>query len=271
MNEQALIDSFELFQQEGYNGTIDDFKMLMANNDNALNDMFGLFVNQGYRKSKEDYSILIGAKPPKTVKKKDTTESISEDGLLEQFNIDDFRASLQEEKEQKKTTGFREQPPVQVQDNTRISRGLNLKNKLPQNSDFTGPKGAPLITQEDFDDIVSETRTPAEIRQQEMDAFFKQEKLDQEKALEQLKINQALLTQSEEFQNDLVAINADLIGQDEDDVIPVLKKKFQKYGFTFQTSGAGDGVLVTNFDGSQTIDIDLDPYTTKTEILESQK
>ncbi len=54
MNEQALIDSFELFQQEGYNGTIDDFKMLMANNDNALNDMFGLFVDQGYRKSKED-------------------------------------------------------------------------------------------------------------------------------------------------------------------------------------------------------------------------
>ena len=113
MNEQAIIDSFGLFQQEGYNGTIDDFKMLMANNTNALDDMFGLFVSQGYRQSKDDYSVLIGVKPPKTVKKKDITESDSEVGLLEQFknkfNLQDTEADV------------REQPPVQVQDNTLIS------------------------------------------------------------------------------------------------------------------------------------------------------
>ena len=47
MNEQAIIDSFELFQKEGYNGTLDDFKTLMSTNDEALNDVFGLFANEG--------------------------------------------------------------------------------------------------------------------------------------------------------------------------------------------------------------------------------
>jgi len=62
MNEQAIIDSFELFQKEGYNGTLDDFKTLMSTNDEALNDMFGLFVNEGYADTKEDYTTLIGVK-----------------------------------------------------------------------------------------------------------------------------------------------------------------------------------------------------------------
>ena len=260
MNEQALIDSFELFQQEGYNGTIDDFKKLMANNDNALNDMFGLFVDQGYRKSKEDYAVLIGAQPPKTVKKKDTSESTLDDGLLEQFNIDDYT--------KKEKPDFREELLLKVQDNTRMPREATLKNPPIQSPKL---QGEPVDMAQVLADINAETRTTEEIRQQEMDAFLKQEKLDQEAALEQAKINQALLTQSEGFQNDLAAINADLIGQENQDVIPLLKQKFQKYGFTFEESGMGDGVLVTNFDGTQTIDIDLDPFTTSTEILESQK
>jgi hypothetical protein len=260
MNEQALIDSFELFQQEGYNGTIDDFKMLMANNDKALNDMFGLFVDQGYRKSKEDYSVLIGAKPPKTVKKKDITESTLVDGSLEQFNIEDYT--------KKEKPNFREDPRVQISESTRVSE----KQPLIQSPISQGEpdQGEAVDVQQVLADINAETRTTEEIRQQEMDAFLKQEKLDQETALEQSKINQTLLTQSEDFQTDLSTINADLIGQEEEDVIPLLKQKFQKYGFSFEKSGIGDGVLVTNFDGSQTIDINLDPYTTKTEILESQ-
>jgi|14BtaG_2_1085337.scaffolds.fasta_scaffold00036_41 hypothetical protein len=261
MNEQALIDSFELFQQEGYNGTIDDFKMLMANNDNALNDMFGLFVDQGYRKSKEDYSVLIGVNPPKTVKKKDISESTLGDGFLEQFNIEDYT--------KKDKPNFREDPRVQVSESTRVSE----KQPLIQSPTSQGEtdQGEAVDVQQVLADINAETRTTEEIRQQEMDAFLKQEKLDQEAALEQSKINQSLLTQSEEFQADLAAINADLIGQEEDDVIPLLKQNFQKYGFSFEKSGLGDGVLVTNFDGTQTIDIDLDPFTTDTEILESQK
>ena len=192
MNEQAIIDSFGLFQQEGYNGTIDDFKMLMANNTNALDDMFGLFVNQGYRQSKDDYSVLIGVKPPKTVKKKDITESDSEVGLLEQFknkfNLQDTEADV------------REQPPVQVQDNTLIPE----------------VKPPDVIAQVEARESKEAFDTQRAI---DMEDFQKQEKLDQEAALEQLKINQSLLTQGEQFQNDLSIINANLIDQEEEEVV----------------------------------------------------
>lgn len=46
---------------------------------------------------------------------------------------------------------------------------------------------------------------------------------------------------------------------------------FQKYGFTFEEAGLGDAMLVTTSDGKNTISIDLDPFTSKTEVLESQK
>ena len=244
MNEQAIIDSFGLFQQEGYNGTIDDFKMLMANNTNALDDMFGLFVSQGYRQSKDDYSVLIGAKPPKTVKKKDITESDSEVGLLEQFknkfDLQDTEADV------------REQPPVQVQDNTFIPE----------------VKPPDVIAQVEARESKEAFDTQRAI---DMEDFQKQEKLDQEAALEQLKINQSLLTQSEQFQNDLSIINANLIDQKEEEVVPKLRDKFQKYGFTFEESGLGDSMVVSNFDNTQTVTINLDPFTTETEILQSQK
>ena len=244
MNEQAIIDSFGLFQQEGYNGTIDDFKMLMANNTNALDDMFGLFVSQGYRQSKDDYSVLIGVKPPKTVKKKDITESDSEVGLLEQFknkfNLQDTEADV------------REQPPVQVQDNTLIPE----------------VKPPDVIAQVEARESKEAFDTQRAI---DMEDFQKQEKLDQEAALEQLKINQSLLTQGEQFQNDLSIINANLIDQEEEEVVPKLRDKFQKYGFTFEESGFGDSMVVSNFDNTQTVTINLDPFTTETEILQSQK
>ena len=244
MNEQAIIDSFGLFQQEGYKGTIDDFKMLMANNTNALDDMFGLFVSQGYRQSKDDYSVLIGAKPPKTVKKKDITESDSEVGLLEQFknkfDLQDTEADV------------REQPPVQVQDNTFIPE----------------VKAPDVIAQVEARESKEAFDTQRAI---DMEDFQKQEKLDQEAALEQLKINQSLLTQGEQFQNDLSIINANLIDQEEEEVVPKLRDKFQKYGFTFEESGLGDSMVVSNFDNTQTVTINLDPFTTETEILQSQK
>lgn len=82
MNEQAIQDAYNLFVDNGYSKSIDEFKELMKTNSNALDDMYKLFVDQGYRKAKTDFSVLMGASEP--VKKKDTTESPSEDGGSEQ-------------------------------------------------------------------------------------------------------------------------------------------------------------------------------------------
>ena len=77
-----------MFVAEGYKGSLEQFSELMKNNPAALNDMFGLYVQAGYRDSKDSYAELIGAKPPKTVKKKVVTESNVEDGSLDSSETD---------------------------------------------------------------------------------------------------------------------------------------------------------------------------------------
>lgn len=83
MNEQAIQDAYNLFVQQGYNQSIDDFKKLIASDTNALNDSYNLFKSQGYAEPIEDYKALMGLGGTKPVsKKKDTTALFSEGGSL---------------------------------------------------------------------------------------------------------------------------------------------------------------------------------------------
>lgn len=60
MNEEALKDAYNLFVQQGYKKSIDDFKQLIASNPDALKDSYNLFTQQGYNKSIDDYKTLVG-------------------------------------------------------------------------------------------------------------------------------------------------------------------------------------------------------------------
>ena len=60
MNEQALNDSFLIFKEAGYKGSLEDYKLLMSTNKQALNDSYTLFANAGYSKKIDDFSTLIG-------------------------------------------------------------------------------------------------------------------------------------------------------------------------------------------------------------------
>lgn len=70
MNEQAIQDAYNLFVQQGYNQSIDDFKKLIASDTNALNDSYNLFKSQGYAEPIEDYKALMGLGGTKPVSKK---------------------------------------------------------------------------------------------------------------------------------------------------------------------------------------------------------
>lgn len=95
MNEQAIQDSYNLFVQQGYKKSIDDFKQLISTNPDALNDSFGLFQQEGYNKSIEDYKKLMGVGAQPTLKKKEptTTESSlagTSSGLSSEQNLNPF-------------------------------------------------------------------------------------------------------------------------------------------------------------------------------------
>jgi len=246
---------YDTLVREGYyTNSYEEFIQKYNGSDAYKDQVFGVVSRDGlYTKSKEEFLLKYKSPELKTesfvedeveVKKKDASDSDSEVGLLERFKT---KYNIQED-----DVDLREQPPVQAVDQTRVAQ----------------PKFRDPVQ-------VAQEREAKEAfdaqRKLDMEAFKTQEKLEQEAQLEQQKINQTLLQQSEQFQNDLSIVTADLIAQDEDDVVPVLNKKFQKYGFSFEKTGIGDALVVTNFDGSSTETIDLDPFTTDTEILESQK
>ena len=93
MNEQAIIDSYNLFVQNGYKKSLQEYKQLLSSNPEALNDSYGLFQQNGYKKSLDEYKNLMGVSPIKTSgqepemssvfqKKNVITESPSEAGSL---------------------------------------------------------------------------------------------------------------------------------------------------------------------------------------------
>jgi hypothetical protein len=63
------------------------------------------------------------------------------------------------------------------------------------------------------------------------------------------------------FVKEISSIDKNLISKEEEEVVPLLNKKFSNYGFTFEETGVGDAMIVKNKKG-ETIEIDLDPFTT---------
>lgn len=73
------------------------------------------------------------------------------------------------------------------------------------------------------------------------------------------------------FKNEIAKIDANLIGKEEEEVVPFLINKFKKYGFTFNESGIGDNVTVIAPDGKTQTTIDLDPYFSSSEVSGANK
>ena len=85
MNEKAIQHAYDLFVIDGYNGTIEDFKQLIATNPKAYTYAYTLFQKDGYADSPDDFGILMGLKK----KEEPVLDLPSEDGLSEPQEIID--------------------------------------------------------------------------------------------------------------------------------------------------------------------------------------
>lgn len=100
MNEQALQDSYKLFTETGYNGSLEDYKKLLSENEEARSDAHNLFTNTGYNGSLDDFNTLVGV----NVEKKNSNDSTelswddSDSGLqsLEPFEPVGFQQGIGE-------------------------------------------------------------------------------------------------------------------------------------------------------------------------------
>lgn len=80
MNEEAIKDAYQLFVNNGYTKSIEEFKVLMSENENARKDMFDLFVSEGYKKTPEDFNLLMGVGQVK--KKEDSEVTVPGEGTV---------------------------------------------------------------------------------------------------------------------------------------------------------------------------------------------
>lgn len=97
------------------------------------------------------------------------------------------------------------------------------------------------------------------------------EKLKEAEQQELLKQQNLLAIQDPELGSLITQINKDLIDKEETEVTNFLNKQFAKFGFHFESTGAGDAVIARTIDGKDFIEIDLDPFLESTEIEESEK
>lgn len=101
MNEEALQYGYNLFKNDGYNGTFEEYKALISSNKEALDYSYTLFKNDGYTDSIDDFENLFG------LKKKEDTESASLDGSLESRPISELEFDGDTEFQKKfKSTGL---------------------------------------------------------------------------------------------------------------------------------------------------------------------
>ncbi len=78
MNDKALQIAYELFQADGYTGSIDNFKNLIDTNPEAFKYSYGLFQADGYKDSEENFANLLGVKKNENFNQ--DTDSPSESG-----------------------------------------------------------------------------------------------------------------------------------------------------------------------------------------------
>lgn len=97
MNDKALLYAFKLYANNGYEGSFEDYKKLIATDDNVLNESFNLFKDDGYGNTIEDFSKLV-----REGKQKDPVEETVDMGSNSQavngdFNLEDGSLAYSEE------------------------------------------------------------------------------------------------------------------------------------------------------------------------------
>ena len=145
--------------------------------------------------------------------------------------------------------------PVVAQDNTRVA-------------------SRPVIDPRQFAEQKAATEAYEKQRPIDMAAFAEGEEKKKQEIRGVEKAQREGLWQDPTFAAKLNLIDANLIGQNDTEVLPILREKFGMYGFVFEEGGFlgfGDNIIVKNKDGSKSMQIDLDAWTDSGEIAESEK
>ena len=202
-------------------------------------------------------------------KKKEVTESISETGSSDSFEpLEGDELIAPEGVADIDEIDTRGESPLSSQD----FQVQDERQQASQQVDNTQLQQAPVpVTPEEQQTAVDTREDFEQQRAIDMENYLAQQKIEQDLIAEKTQENQQLLLKSDGFKADLDIINEEFIAQAEEPVVEELTRRFTKYGLTFEETGMGDAMVVSNFDNSKTVRINLDPNLSSDEILESKK
>ena len=198
-------------------------------------DLFNRAKSKGYNKSIEDFKLLL---------------ETDEDVILDNFNyvkskgynktIDDFKILVKKKDE---TTEL-DSPQEEV-----VTTSVTEEVETPGVSDVSISDEVVETTQEptiDTQEFIEQTTQEVVDNTQQLPNYI-------QRATESRKPNKA-------FDEDIATVVLDDIDKEEEILVPELRTKFNKYGFTFDESSVGDAVTVFDYDGNP-LEIDLQPFT----------
>jgi len=202
-------------------------------------------------------------------KKKEVTESISETGSSDSFEpLEGDELIAPEGVADIDEIDTRGESPLSSQD----FQVQDERQQAAQQVDNTQLQQAPVpVTPEEQQTAVDTREDFEQQRAIDMENYLAQQKIEQDLIAEKTQENQRLLLKSDGFKADLDIIWPWFIAKDEEHVVEELTRRFTKYGLTFEETGIGDAMVVSNFDNSKTVRINLDPNFISDEILESKK
>jgi hypothetical protein len=257
MDEEVIVDLFNRAVSKGYGKSIEEFKVLISEDDSVLNDNYNYVKSRGYGNPIEDFKGLVGV----GVKKKDGLESFLVDGSLEPQESDaepqDLQSFLTEQLE--------ETPTQEVQ--PKFYEGVEAPSEAQVEAAAKADEEAVISLQQR-----AEEATFPEYKQQVqadisvVDVPLGKEAMDEaieEKAEEAKELRKELSiigerAQKDKFKFNLENITEDLIDTNEEDVVPFMNDIFKQYGFDFKpTDMFGDGMIVSK-EGVAPLYVNLD-------------
>lgn len=247
MNEEAIVDSYNLFVQTGYKKSIEEFKQLISSNPDALKDSYDLFVQTGYRKSLDDYKGLMGLSPltEKVKKKEDTTELPSEVGSSVSSESADPLRFAELAAKQKSVTG------VDRAEDSYIDP-VSMLGMYPEKERVEKAKAQSLA---------DERVTYKNLEEQK--PFLEEQKRKEETSKEELRKRteqerQSLL-KSPDFEVALSGTDSKAMELEESEAVKYFTNLYGKYGFIFRETGIGDALEVVAPDNTS-IGVDLQTF-----------
>jgi hypothetical protein len=271
MNEQAIIDSYNVFVSNGYTKSIEEYKKLIATNPQALQDSYDVFVSNGYSKSIDDYKLLMGLQEKKNVPQTPPSQTPPSQTPPAQT------PTTQTPTTQTPTTPIAETPPAQQPiQQTRLNPAASLRqdnrNKVPMAPTQPIPTPTPAPAPSKFDpSIFQEKQKPAVSDGMKVGTPDFEMQMKGKQAVEKKKNEFNQYNKTPDFKKGLELINKDLISGTEENAVPLLNYHFEDLGFNFQESGATGDYMIVTAPNKETTEISLDNFFSSKDNAEAER